>query len=419
MRSATPPSDLPSLNSGEPLETRISRTGHELVSAVEGLLDTLPPSARRPADLARAFRINKDLSSRLLIALGKRDALAAAYYMPGPEALRKLVQTAATRGTPQPVVQRLKAAVEDFELLVREQGGGRGSLAAIISAWVPEARARFELENKQAAFRSMAHLRGSAAETMVQAAFVHPSEQVGRVDGLGLVGYAGLRRLRPGAPIHISTLRAGMAAERESPFTVAGDRVDAMSADTLLREFCSTPTPEILIRPAGSVVHYLVAGDHVGIAGAIDLFLGEYTPAVFGMGPIMREDGGGPRRNSVAADIEVCAEELVFDAFVHKDVWPGADPDVVVYDTSMGGRVNPNDLERDIDIMDVLETPLSLGTGLRSCRIASVPRYVDMLRSVCSQRGWNENDFRCYRCHSQYPVYGTQVHFVFTPPNRA
>lgn len=403
-------------HSSAALEARISHTGHELLTAVEELVSTLPASSRRPADVSRAFRINKDLSSRLLIALGKRDALAAAYYMPGPEALRKLIQTAASRKAPQVVLDRLRGAVAEFEALVREQGGGRGSLAAIISAWVPEARARFEMESKQAAFRGMSQLRGTAARTMVQAAFLHPSAKPERIDGLGIVGYSGLRRLRPGAPMHISTLRTGMAGAEDAPFTVAGERIDAMSADMLLREFCSEPTPEILIRPAGSVVHYLVAGDRVGLASAIDLFLGEYTPAVFGMRGTMRADGTGPRHNTVAADIEICTEELVFDTLVHEDIWPGVDPDVAVYDTSMLGRINPNDRERDIDRMDLLETTTPLGRGVQSCRIASVPRYVDMLRSVCAQRGWKESSFRCYRCHVHYPVYGTQVHILFAPP---
>lgn len=408
---ATPPVES---SREETLEARIGRIGIDLVRAIDGLIGTLPPAARRPADVSRAFRINKDLSSKLLIAAGKRDALAAAYYMPGPEALRKVVETAASKRAPREVVDHLRTAVDAFEVLVREQGGGRGSLAAIISAWVPEARARFENENKHAVFRGMSHLRGCSARTMVQAAILHPSATTDRVDGLGIVGYSGLRRLRPGAPIHISTLRTGMAAADEAPFTVSGDRVDAMSADLLLREFCSQPTPELLIRPAGSVVHYLVAGDRVGLAGAVDLFLGEYTPNVFARAGIPHPEGG-IRRNTIAADIEICAEELVFDTLVHESIWGGIDPDLMVYDTSMAGRVNPNNRERDIDRIDVLETVLPLGRGARSCRIAEVPQYVDMLRSVCARRGWNESEFRCYRCHVQYPIYGTQVHVTFAP----
>ncbi|HYD01262.1 MAG TPA: hypothetical protein VEB22_08555 [Phycisphaerales bacterium] len=402
---------LRGISTDETLEGRISRIGRSLTAAVSEIIEELPPSARRPTDVSRAFKINKDLSSRLLIALGKRDPLAAAYYMPGPEALRKLIQTAGGKVTNPVALARLKAAVEEFELLVREHGGNRGALGAIISGWVPEARARFEMENKQAAFRAMANLRGCAAKTLVQAALVHPSQTPGRVDGLGIVGYAGLRRTRPGVPLHISTLRTGPGAEGEAPLSVAGEAIDAMSGDMLLREFCSTPTPEILVRPAGSVAHYLLAGDRVGLTGAIDLFLGEFTPRVFGF-----TQSSPGRRVSVTADIEICTEELVFDTLIHRDVWPGVDPELGVYDTSMLGRVNVNNRERDIDRMDLFETVVQLGHGVQSCRIEGVPRYVEMLRSVCAQRGWDPEAFRCYRCHVQYPVYATQIILSWLPP---
>ncbi|MFT3684462.1 MAG: hypothetical protein QM783_05955 [Phycisphaerales bacterium] len=331
--------------------------------------------------------------------------------MPGPEALRKLVQTAAARDVPEKVVDALQNAVGAFEVLVREHGGSRGALGAIISGWVPEARERFEIESKQAAFRAMANLRGSAAATMVNVAFLHPSATPGRVDGLGIVGYAGLRRTRPGTPLHLSTQRTGPGAENERPLTVLGEPTDGLGVDMLLREFCSTPTPEIMIRPAGSVAHYLLAGDRVGLTGAIDIFLGEFTPRVFGMAA-----SSPGRRVSVTADIEICAEELVFDALIHRDVWPGAEPDLAIYDTSMLGRVNVNDRERDIDKMDLLETVVHLGSGVRSCRVAGVPRYVEMLRSVCTQRGWDAEAFRCYRCRVEYPVYGTQAMLSWQPP---
>jgi hypothetical protein len=408
--SASPTPRADTASHDETLESRIGRISRSLTAAVGELIDTLPPSARRPADVSRAFRINKDLSSKLLIALGKRDPLAAVYYMPGPEALRKLMQTAAKVGN-RAAISRLKNAVEEFELLVREHGGSRGALGAIISGWVPEARARFEMENKQAAFRAMANLRGCAADTLVQAAFIHPSQTPGRVDGLGIVGYAGLRRTRPGVPLHISTLRTGPGAEGEAPLSVAGDPIDAMNGDMLLREFCSTPTPEILVRPAGSVAHYLLAGDRVGLTSAIDLFLGEFTPRVFGF------NASSPgRRVSVTADIEICTQELVFDTLVHRDVWPGVDPELGVYDTSMLGRVNVNNRERDIDRMDVFEAVAQLGSGVQSCRIEGVPRYVDMLRSVCAQRSWDPESFRCYRCHVEYPIYATQIILSWLPP---
>jgi hypothetical protein len=72
---------------------------------------------------------------------------------------------------------------------------------------------------------------------------------------------------------------------------------------------------------------------------------------------------------------------------------------------------------------DCREVIQPLGRGVASCRIREIPRYVEMLRRACSQRGWDAEAFRCYRCRIEYPFYGAQVHMLFErsprPPEQA
>ncbi len=75
--------------------------------------------------------------------------------MPGPEPLRKLAHAAARKGVSRELVADLEKAVEQFDQLIRTEGGDRIGFDAILAAWLPEARAEFELRRKQAAFRAL------------------------------------------------------------------------------------------------------------------------------------------------------------------------------------------------------------------------------------------------------------------------
>ena len=41
------------------------------------------------------------------------------------------------------------------------------------------------------------------------------------------------------------------------------------------------------------------------------------------------------------------------------------------------------------------------------------PRYMDLLRWTCEQRGWDPSQFRVYRLDSRYPVVGVQYAMAF------
>ncbi len=389
-------------------EVAIGRIGSQLSRCVMQLLAALPDGTKRPAGLSRVLGINKDLSSKLLIASGKRDPLAAAYYMPGPEALRKVLSAAMERDVDQAILDELNDAVQNFESLVRDEVGGRTSLDAMISAWLPEARTRFEMANRQGAYKAMSNIKGLTTDVTLHAVLVHPSEQSRPHDLVTLLGCVGLRRIRPGVPIRISTGMGSPGSETQQPLTLDGKPMDAFSADSLLADFCSQPLPPIEFHKQGAFVKYVVASDRLGLGSSADLFFAEYASGFL--------DQYNPSPGlcaSHSADIEIPTRELLFDVFLHRDVWPGVEPELNTYDTALYGEVNVNDRSRDIDRLDLLESIQPLGTGISACRVASIPQYVNMLRFVCKRRGWDPDAFRGFRCHTHYPVYGSQLIMAF------
>ena len=73
---------------------------------------------------------------------------------------------------------------------------------------------------------------------------------------------------------------------------------------------------------------------------------------------------------------------------------------------------------KDGDRLDMLASIQSLGHGLSRFHAREIPRYSEMIRFACSKLGWNEQEFRGYRCRLQFPFYGSQITMAFDPPAR-
>jgi hypothetical protein len=127
-------------------------------------------------------------------------------------------------------------------------------------------------------------------------------------------------------------------------------------------------------------------------------------------------DARHPRRNSLFVEPAIPVAGLVFDVILHEDAYPGAEPQLLIYDTGYDGIANVNDVERLIDRVDLLESVEYLGADLGRVQAAELPRYGEMLAHLAGRFGWDPGRFRAYRTRIQYPVYGWQVCLSFLPP---
>ena len=160
------------------------------------------------------------------------------------------------------------------------------------------------------------------------------------------------------------------------------------------------------------VAHYVLGGDAYGPGTEVDLLFAEVNEAEM---PRFVPPGSG-RRGWAFSDVAVPARRLVFDVFVHRDVYPGSDPSVSLYETAFEGVANVNDRSRDMDRLELQDTVLPLGNGLERVRSAHVPDLDALLQHVFAQMNWDPAEFRGYRLHSDYPLYGSQVTLAFDPP---
>lgn len=396
----------PAAAAADSLEEQLSSLGADLARAGNALIAESLDGVRSPAAVAATLGVNKDLSSKFLIALAKSDPIALVHFCPGPEALQKLAARARVRGVGEPTVTAFERAIASLEATL-DRLGGKSALDALVSAWVPEARERIEQGTRQTAWRSLAAIKGNTARITVGAAFLHPSVQTpGRIDVLIISGHAGYRRLRPGAPLRFVIEHS--AGAEPSVLTIDGQPIDADTGSPLLRDFCSTPPPEFRISQRGRALEYEVLGERIGLDAAVDAYFGQYS--VGAMSDRASEPG---RRTGTGVGIATPCQTLIFDVLVHTSLWPDDDPELLVYDTALRGVPNPNDRSRDRDRLKTAERFESLGRGLAGCRVSSLDHHVDLLRHVCRRRQWDERAFRVYRCQATHPLYGSYYTAAF------
>jgi len=399
-------------NSTGQIEKQILSCSIKLTEGFKSLFRHLEKNPERPVDLCKLLGINKDLASKIMQALSQQDPFAAVHMLPGPESLRTLSRAAARKIPDKSCVKQFKAAVEEYDGLLRNTLGGRSALNAVISAMLPEARLKFETANKQLLFKAVSNLKGFMADVFLESLFILPNtENASRLDIGCLLGYVGLRRLLPGVPIPISVGTIYPDKEATEHQTFDGKSVNSRNMNVLLTEFCSKPLPEISIREQGTVIQYLLTGDSFGLNSGVDVFIGEII-----RGYIRRYRNPDENRlRGFGSGLEIPARWSVLDILLHDSVWPDTEPKFAVYDTGIYGGVDPNDLSRDIHKLDLMETVQFLGKGINRFRIGEISSYTDMLQYACSSQGWEPDEFRCYRCHVQYPFYPGQMTMMFEP----
>ena len=398
---------------GARLEQKITRIGNDLSRTISTVLTQMDEAG--PVALARRLGVDKVLTSRVLRALRNKDAIAVVNLAPGPEPLRRLLRAATRAGVSAELICDAEQAVEAFDSLIRRDVGGRSGLDAIISAWLPEARRDFELQRKKAAFKAMSQLKGVMAQSHLLTFMLAPAGDGEHIDYVWLFGLTGLQRLRPGAPLHFASTRISKQhLPPRQALTLDGQRLDRVDRG-LLEPFCSKPTPRLEVTSVGETIQYALPDHGFGPDSAIDIVCANLNRKARNL----YDQPGHNRRTSYYAQIRTPVLTLHFDVLVHENVYPGSDPTLTIYDTSVDGTADINDPARDVDRYDLVESVQHLGVGITKFRNTDVPTYASLIHHVTARTGWDGRRFRGYRCRVECPVYGSQVVLAFDVPERS
>lgn len=393
-------------------ELGLAEVGERLQQAWARLVDAGSGQPPRPTSLAANWGLNQTLCTRLVQALRESDPASSLSRFPSPGSLRTVLRVAEQRSVAADRLADADRAVKDFERLIVQCGGVKSNLDTIIARQLDHSREKIEQNSKQLVFRGMTSLLGVEAKTSVIMCFAFPSADPDRVDELAVHGYHGLRRLRPELPLMLGSRE--MLPDCEDPEaallkTLRGGRIDADGETTALLDFCTDPFPEIEVRREGGRLLYALPAQPEQLGGELDLFFASI------------QRGADPRtatpdhpRARYAYIPHNPARQLVFDVFVHEDLWRGVEPELIL--ARVGNPAAPDLLAHSLDRLDFVESLQHLGSSSSAISTPHYGPYNKLVRSIHAEMGWDLGSFRLYRCAVKYAVVGLWYTIQFRLP---
>jgi hypothetical protein len=386
------------------LEAEVGPLGRDIGEALRTLIDAIPGAPHRPTPLGRLLGMNRVIASKMLNAIARQDPFEVLQHLPGPDSLRVLTRAAPGLGVPEDRVEDADETIERFETLIR-RFGTRGALNAAISPRSSGLQQRFENASRYHVFRGMRQILGVEADTWLTAMLFAPNPDDDEALAVTTIhGALGMRRLRPDVSVCFT-----FGPPPADPATEGGH--DLSRAPIGLEEFYTHAPASLETHEAGGQLVHRLANDTLGRHALADMLAVSHDAR-----GSRRYAAPGRTRGGVAIFADVPVRTLVCDALLHDEAFPGAAPELLVYNPGARGPANPNDPTRDVDRVDVPERIDPLGKDRGRFDLPEVPRYSDMIGRVCERAGHHPDAFRVYRVRMAYPVHGFQFVMAFDAP---
>lgn len=401
---------------GSDLRQKVEKLGIELENHFNQVITHLPHRIAGPQILANTLGITTVTASRFLKAIAQTDPIATIQLLPGPNPLRRIIEASREAGVADAYCQEALDSVEQFDLLIRTTAGDRSSFKAMLTAWLPEERKEFEAQRRQSIYKALCELNGVSSESEINAIFLHPSETKGAIDILNVKCLLGIDRIRPEAVVFLGTRRLGKDAEESHaprfPLTLDGKPALDGLADVRLDEYCNAPPAPLEAEMLeDGTVQYALAPTGFGPASKVDLVIAELNRAE------LRDRKPSAEHPPYFFHIpEMASRKLVFDLLVHEDVFPGATPTLLAYDTVGRGPARAGDPSRNLDMRDLADDMQAVGFDHRRLRLLEFPAYPKLRESVLNKLDWDPTRFRAYRVEIAYPLTGCQITLAFQKP---
>jgi len=385
------------------LQEQVRILGNELGAALRELIDALPGAPHTPTPLARRLGMSRVITSKLLNSIARTDPVDLIQQVPGPESLRTLTVAAAELHAPEALVSNANQAIDRFATLIRQDFGTRGALNAAISTDRPDLQLRFELASRYHVHKGMTEILGVEAEAWLTCMFFAPAPNDEQSIAVTTIhGGIGIRRLRPDVNVYFTF---------GPPHHPPGVEPDPLQSPVGLQEFyANDPAPFETYTSGNQLVHRL-AHDRLGRKSIVDMIAVSHNAK----GARRYATPERPRGGAIVfPDIPV--KMLIVDALIHDTIFPGADPELIVYNPGGRGPANPADRRRDIDRIAVPEQIELLNKSQGRFSVDEVPHYADMIDRVCATIGHKPSEFRLCRLRMAYPVHGFQFVMAFDAP---
>lgn len=417
------PTTKPSV-AGSDLRQGVESLGSRLSESLRETLSQLPRRAVGPQILAKTVGTTTVTASRLLKALRQQDPVSVLQLLPGPNPLRQVIEGARSAGVPNPQCDSSLLVIEEFDELIRIKAGDRSALKAMLSAWLPDERGEFEAQRRQTIYKAMAELDGVSCEFGLTSLILNPSGDGVHLDVNNIEVLLGIDRIRPDAEVVLGTRAllsskedvqqaagTSTASEDRRPLNLDGDVATDGFHTVRLDEFCDAPPAPLVTEVFGQSVQHSLGPTGFGPSSTVDLIIAELNPSELVDTP-PKKDGFMPYFFAIP---EIPTRRQVMDVLIHKDVYPGSTPELVVYETATRGPAQAGDPRRRVDLRPMTEAVEDLGMGFGNLWLAEFPRYRELQTRVFEKLEIDPNEFKLYRINISYPVAGRQLTMVFRP----
>lgn len=380
---------------------RVRRTLAEALAIVRA-----DPS--RPQHVARHLGLDKNLAWKTARIVTDEDLLAAIPRLPGKAGIRILLDALLNAGAPAPVVDALRAALEEFDTLVETHAGDRETLQMMLTSLSQDAQRQRDETHRRLSYQGNSGTWGVQARAQISAHFVAPTpasfDPSGtRLDTAIISGLVDFRRLRPDVPWAVAALRtfrddwSPPTGPSVSPIEPVEGETWTGQAPAIMRSFCSDPLPNLrLTPPRNNAVRYELVEGPVGNTAACTIMTGWYR-----RGGVDRFRSQHDWFGEHLAALSTPVETLLFDLYVHRELAFAIPPRYSIYSQLPGGPVYPDD-SRDRGRLPLAEDLIDLGSPPEP-PTPETPRYNDMIALAAERLGWKLADFTGFRLRLRYP----------------
>ncbi len=394
------------------LETALGQLHIEL----RAFLATLPVEGQSASGMSRLLRIERTTCQRVVFAaMGSANGAELAGALPGVQGLRTVTQRAATVYARQPgmreVAQRLGAAIDGYEAVLRESGGSRARLLARLRATGDPAAAATPgadaIAPREALFQAAAALTGRRSDLWLAVHVYEPTparDRLVQTRAHGLIGHTARQDAVPltfhAFATHPPEASAGeFELGRFQPLQSDGEG-DAPAE--LLRQFTSRPAPIVRSKQPQEFLVQTLDPRPDSPHARFDI--------VFGMTGVMAHPGcNAPFLEEVWALVNFPVRQLLMDVYLHRDIARGCLPglDLHLWRPDFASQTG----ER-------WQTRFPGGPTLQVLDAQALPatpysRYDELLDTLLAARGLARSQLVGYRCAVDFPVWRAGYRMTF------
>lgn len=399
----------------------LTQISDRLRAAFSQLVEQFPSRARSMGGMASWLGVSKSTAQRVYEGLDrKRSPIDALRRLPGPVALRAVVESSRQRLGETDAVLVSAAAIEQFEQLISSTSRSRQAFVDMLSMGIGDSSSAMPTKSERRALYAAAiKVCGESLNAKSAISIIDPIAKSSLLRESVVVSLLGARR-RPFARPVVASLLAGWWSRENSAGSWSGDLQPSNTKESksgliaqIVDQFCTGAIRPVKIEGIDSRTALLIdfpdTPDRDNWLGPLDVSIRFEVKST--SNPLVE-----PRaRICAAVRIAQPTQLLVHDVYVHHSIAARSVPTPGLF--SFGAL--PGDLPGSGPGSDWFERLpddtkiMVLGAGAVAASCDLVPRHTEIARYAIEAAKINPKDYVGYRCLVEFPVWMGEYRVCF------